>query len=91
MAAHCSIIAWEIPWTEEPGGLQSDLTEWLTNKHAYVKPLAVHLKPLPHRAHVSALCVCISAPALQIGSLVPFSRFHMYVLIYDIWLCFPVF
>ena len=23
MAAHCSIPAWEIPWTEEPGGLQS--------------------------------------------------------------------
>ena len=20
---HCSILAWEIPWTEEPGGLQS--------------------------------------------------------------------
>ena len=23
MAAHPSILAWEIPWTEEPGGLQS--------------------------------------------------------------------
>ena len=23
MAAHSSILAWEIPWTEEPGGLQS--------------------------------------------------------------------
>ena len=22
-ATHCSILAWEIPWTEEPGGLQS--------------------------------------------------------------------
>ena len=22
-AAHFSILAWEIPWTEEPGGLQS--------------------------------------------------------------------
>ena len=22
-AAHCSILAWRIPWTEEPGGLQS--------------------------------------------------------------------
>ena len=22
MAAHSSILAWEIPWTEEPGGLQ---------------------------------------------------------------------
>ena len=23
MATHCSIVAWENPWTEEPGGLQS--------------------------------------------------------------------
>ena len=23
MATHSSIIAWEIPWKEEPGGLQS--------------------------------------------------------------------
>ena len=24
MATHSSILAWEIPWTEEPGGLQSE-------------------------------------------------------------------
>ena len=23
MASYSSILAWEIPWTEEPGGLQS--------------------------------------------------------------------
>ena len=23
MSTHSSILAWEIPWTEEPGGLQS--------------------------------------------------------------------
>ena len=23
MAIHSSIFAWELPWTEEPGGLQS--------------------------------------------------------------------
>ena len=22
MATHCSILAWVVPWTEEPGGLQ---------------------------------------------------------------------
>ena len=33
MATHSSILAWRIPWTEEPGGLQSmahkelDMTE----------------------------------------------------------------
>ena len=36
MATHSSILAWRIPWTEEPGGLQSmglqesDMTERLT-------------------------------------------------------------
>ena len=23
MATHSGVLAWEIPWTEEPGGLQS--------------------------------------------------------------------
>ena len=23
MTTHCSVLAWRIPWTEEPGGLQS--------------------------------------------------------------------
>ena len=23
MATHCTVLAWRIPWTEEPGGLQS--------------------------------------------------------------------
>ena len=27
MATHSSILAWRIPWTEEPGGLQSDVTK----------------------------------------------------------------
>ena len=29
MATHSSILSWEIPWTEEPGGLQSmGLQSW---------------------------------------------------------------
>ena len=37
-ATHSSILAWRIPWTEEPGGLQSmgsDTTEWLTLSRSY--------------------------------------------------------
>ena len=33
MATHSSILAWRIPWTEEPGGYSpwgSDMTEQLT-------------------------------------------------------------
>ena len=27
MATHSSILTWRIPWTEEPGGLQSTLSQ----------------------------------------------------------------
>ena len=27
MATHFSILAWRIPWTEEPGGLQSTVSQ----------------------------------------------------------------
>ena len=27
MATHSRILAWEIPWTEEPGGLQSVVSQ----------------------------------------------------------------
>ena len=27
MATHASILAWRIPWTEEPGGLQSIVSQ----------------------------------------------------------------
>ena len=36
MATHASILAWKVPWTEEPGRLsfmgrkESDMTEWLS-------------------------------------------------------------
>ena len=41
MATHSSILAWRIPWTEEPGGLQSmgsqrvNMTERVTYTHAH--------------------------------------------------------
>ena len=28
MATHSSVLAWEMPWTEEPGGLQSTQKTW---------------------------------------------------------------
>ena len=47
MATHCSILAWAIPWTEEPGGLRSELdtTERL-NTRTHTSPQAhLLLKP----------------------------------------------
>ena len=27
MATYCSVLAWKVPWTEEPGGLQSTVSQ----------------------------------------------------------------
>ena len=40
MGTHCSIIAWRIPWTEEPGRLQSIALQraghdWNNSIHAH--------------------------------------------------------
>ena len=41
MATHSSILAWRIPWTEEPGELQSMGSQrvrydWVTNTHCTI-------------------------------------------------------
>ena len=41
MSIHSSILAWRIPWTEEPGGLQSMGSQrvrhdWMTNTHPHL-------------------------------------------------------
>ena len=52
MAAHSSILAWKIPWTEEPGGLQSmgsqrvrhDLATEHARRHALTHAISwIHL------------------------------------------------
>ena len=54
MAPHSSTFAWKIPWTEEPGGLQSmgslelDTTERL-HFHALEKEMATHSSVLAWR------------------------------------------
>ena len=45
MASHSSILAWRIPWTKEPGGLQS------IGSHRVRHDLAQH--------QYSILCVCV--------------------------------
>ena len=58
MANHCSILAWEIPWTEEPGGLQS-----MESQKSWTRLSHFHFHPLPSRsqrdvgAEACGLCV----------------------------------
>ena len=44
-ATHSSVLTWEIPWTEEPAGLQSmghkELDMTLNNKKVYIKNSSV--------------------------------------------------
>ena len=42
MAAHSSILAWEILWTEEPGGPQSGIAESDTTKRL-TQTIKLHL------------------------------------------------
>ena len=35
MATHFSILAWRIPWTEEPGGLQSLESQRVRHEHTH--------------------------------------------------------
>ena len=51
MATHSSTLAWRIPWTEEPGGLQSmglqrDTIERL-NTHAHARVSLTHTQDSP--------------------------------------------
>ena len=59
MATHCSTLAWKIPWTEEPGGLQSMGSlrvrfDWTTftftfHFHALEKEMVTHSRVLAWR------------------------------------------
>ena len=40
MVTHSSILAWRIPWTEEPGGLQS--VQGVTKSRTGMKQLSMH-------------------------------------------------
>ena len=57
MAPHSSTLAWKIPWTEEPGRLQSTGTR-LSN--------FTFFSPSPTLS--TSLYVCVSIAAMQIGS-----------------------
>ena len=48
-APHSSTLAWEIPWTEEPGGLQSMGSWRVRHFHALEKAMATHSSVLAWR------------------------------------------
>ena len=46
MASHVNILAWRIPWTEEPGGLQSTVSQRTGHNSN-----RAHVHALAERAH----------------------------------------
>ena len=48
IAPHSSTLAWEIPWTEEPGGLQTQQSAFTFtfHFHALEKEMATHSSAL---------------------------------------------
>ena len=59
MATHSSILAWEIPWTEEPGGLQSMGSQrirhdWATHSQRIFIKTGVVQRPGPGAVHPDA-------------------------------------
>ena len=78
MATHSSIFAYRIPWTEEPGGLQSMVSQsqtQLSDKHFHIHLLTVtgdgtnHLTlyvPDPGVIWRDALCGACTQQALQV-------------------------
>ena len=44
MATHSSIFAWRIPWTEEPGGLQSMVLQELDTTKRLTHTRSVYLR-----------------------------------------------
>ena len=52
MATHCSILAWRIPWTEEPGGLQSTESQRVDIKLNHIRI------PLNSEDRISKFALC---------------------------------
>ena len=83
MATHSSILAWRIPWTEEPGGLQStgsqsrtrlsDFTNWRQEKTSIGGRFLSHgtykTHPSPTPTCFSNCISCPSTPHIFIAKL----------------------
>ena len=52
MATHSSILAWRIPWTEEPGGLQSLGSQRVGHGSSDLAPPFIKSKVLPTDSNV---------------------------------------
>ena len=79
MATSSSILAWRVPWTEEPGGLQSPGSHWvghnwsnLAHKHLFKYPISPISKPQPELSFQNANMIMFPLfKTLQCFQLIP--------------------
>ena len=66
MATHSSILAWEIPWTEEPGSSRGHkrIQHNLVTKQEQISQVAVVLKKKREKQNPIYLCLCDYAGSL---------------------------
>ena len=55
LAAHSSILAWRIPWTEEPGGLQSTKSQIVKQDWSDLAQIYACMY------YILLICLCVSA------------------------------
>ena len=60
MATHCSTLAWKIPWTEEPGGLQS--MGLLRVRHNCATSLSLFISYIEEGNGNPPQCSCLENP-----------------------------
>ena len=72
MATHSSILAWRIPWTEEPGGLcspwgqkGSDITEWHIWSHMWDTSILILREFMKIRKRLQHICLLKSFHKLK--------------------------
>ena len=81
MAAHSSILAWRLPWTEVPGGLQSmgsqrlDRTERLCTAHCIYIHLEYHANNEFKQRFIGVLSIQDEVHTLEVYSLISFGVF----------------
>ena len=70
MTTYSSILAWEIPWTEEPGGLQSTRLQRVGHDWATSLSLSLSVRPIPFLSFI----VSLFAWNVPLGSLIFLKR-----------------
>ena len=63
MTTHSTILAWEIPWTEEPGGLQSEESQRVRQNS-----VTTHSTADPDTGKISKIHKCFWEPLEQFYS-----------------------